>query len=64
MRKRIIIRNSDIQALENCSPATATRRLQLTKILLNKKKWQPVTIREYAHVMDMDEEEILNNLYL
>ena len=65
---RIYLRTSDIQTLRGLNPKTASREMMFIRTLLGKKKlynktlkksiWQPVTIREYAEIMDVDENEI------
>ncbi len=45
---RLVIYSGDVMNIHNCSSSTASRKLQLVKVWLQKKDYQEVTIKEYC----------------
>lgn len=58
MSKSIIIRPKDIMMVYACSPATATRKMQLLRDVYHKKKHQAVTVNEFCKYFDIPVNEV------
>jgi hypothetical protein len=58
----LIIHNKDVQKIFSCAPATATKKIDLLKSALKKKRHQVVTIKELCSHFDIPLKDAIDTL--
>jgi len=62
MKPCFFIKTDEISRIENCSQRTALRRIDQVRYALNKRKKNPVTLKEYCDYWQIPEQEVKNLL--